>query len=56
MAKTKVTKPKTKTSATKKTARSRKAKYITIYSNFLMKETKHELIGEPVTTEAGKQQ
>jgi hypothetical protein len=40
----------------KKTTRTRKAKYITLYSNFLMKETKHELIGEPVITEAGKQQ
>ena len=37
-------------------ARSRKAKYITIYSSFLMKETKHELIGEVIITENGKQQ
>ena len=34
----------------------RKAKYITLYSPFLMKETKHELIGEPIETEAGRQQ
>ncbi|NLJ15031.1 MAG: hypothetical protein GX372_07265 [Ignavibacteria bacterium] len=34
----------------------RRAKYITLYSSFLMKETKHELIGEPVITENGKQQ
>ncbi|MCX7735590.1 MAG: hypothetical protein N2319_02650 [Candidatus Kapabacteria bacterium] len=36
--------------------RSRRAKYITLYSPFLMKETKHELIGEPVETEKGRQQ
>ncbi|MCO6465928.1 MAG: hypothetical protein J5I53_04850 [Bradyrhizobiaceae bacterium] len=40
--------------AVKKT--KRKAKYITLYSPFLMKETKHELIGEPVETENGRQQ
>jgi hypothetical protein len=34
----------------------RKAKYITLYSPFLMKETKHELIGEPMETENGLQQ
>ncbi len=34
----------------------RKAKYITLYSPFLMKETKHELIGEPMETENGRQQ
>jgi len=39
-----------------KKARARKAKYITLYSSFLMKETKHELIGEVVVTEKGKQQ
>jgi len=33
--------------------RTRRAKYITIYSPFLMKETKHELIGEPIETEQG---
>jgi hypothetical protein len=36
--------------------RSRRAKYITLYSPFLMKETKHELIGEPVETDNGRQQ
>ena len=36
--------------------RSRRAKYITIYSPFLMKETKHELIGEPIETETGRHQ
>jgi hypothetical protein len=36
--------------------RSRRAKYITLYSPFLMKETKHELIGEPVETDKGRQQ
>lgn len=36
--------------------RTRRAKYITIYSPFLMKETKHELIGEPIETEQGKLQ
>ena len=39
-----------------KKTRSRKAKYIILYSSFLMKETKHELIGEPIITENGKQQ
>ena len=34
----------------------RRAKYVTLYSSFLMKETKHELIGEPVITEKGRQQ
>lgn len=36
--------------------RSRRAKYITLYSPFLMKETKHELIGEPIETEEGRHQ
>jgi len=36
--------------------RSRRAKYITLYSPFLMKETKHELIGEPIEAEDGKHQ
>lgn len=36
--------------------RTRRAKYITIYSPFLMKETKHELIGEPIETENGRHQ
>ncbi len=36
--------------------RSRRAKYLTLYSPFLMRETKHELIGEPIETENGRQQ
>ncbi len=36
--------------------KTRRAKYITLYSPFLMKETKHELIGEPIETEEGRQQ
>ena len=44
----------TETVAKKKT--KRKAKYITIYSPFLMKDTKHELIGEPLETDNGRQQ
>jgi len=36
--------------------RSRRAKYIILYSPFLMRETKHELIGEPIETETGRQQ
>lgn len=40
--------------ATKK--RTRRAKYITLYSPFLMKETKHELIGEPIESEKGRHQ
>ena len=39
-----------------KKVRAKRTKYITLYSNFLMKETKHELIGEPVITETGKHQ
>ena len=49
----------TKTAAKKTTAKKRtkrKAKYITIYSPFLMKDTKHELIGEPQETENGRTQ
>jgi hypothetical protein len=42
--------------ATIKKTRTRRAKYIVLYSNFLMKETKHELIGEPVITESGRHQ
>lgn len=34
----------------------RRAKYILLYSPFLMKETKHELIGEPIETPHGRQQ
>lgn len=36
--------------------RTRRAKYITLYSPFLMRETKHELIGEPIETETGRHQ
>lgn len=36
--------------------RTRRAKYIVLYSPFLMKETKHELIGEPIETETGRHQ
>ena len=36
--------------------RSSRAKYLTLYSPFLMKETKHELIGEPIETESGRHQ
>lgn len=36
--------------------RTRRAKYITLFSPFLMRETKHELIGEPIETDNGKQQ
>jgi len=34
----------------------RKAKYIVLYSPFLMRDTKHELIGEPLETDHGRQQ
>ncbi|MBX7154857.1 MAG: hypothetical protein U0Y96_01795 [Candidatus Kapaibacterium sp.] len=46
----------TATGEKKEKKRTRKAKYITIYSPFLMRETKHELIGEPMETENGRQQ
>jgi len=36
--------------------RTRRAKYIVLYNQFLMKETKHELIGEPIETPEGRQQ
>ena len=53
----KSTKAKTETTeAAPKKRTKRKAKYITIYSPFLMKDTKHELIGEPIETENGRQQ
>ena len=39
-----------------KKVRAKRTKYVTLYSSFLMKETKHELIGEPVITETGKHQ
>lgn len=40
----------------KEKKRTRKAKYTVLYSPFLMRETKHELIGEPMETENGRQQ
>jgi len=40
--------------APKKT--KRKAKYMVLYSPFLMKDTKHELIGEPTETDNGRMQ
>ena len=40
----------------KEKRRTRKAKYIVIYSPFLMRETKHELIGEPMENENGRTQ
>jgi len=49
-----VAKPKTEGAAAKKT--KRKAKYIILYSPFLMRETKHELIGEPLESANGRQQ
>lgn len=39
-----------------KKRRRRARKYITIYSPFLMKETRHELIGEVMETEQGRMQ
>lgn len=36
--------------------RTRRAKYITLYSPFLMKETKHELVGEPIEDSEGRKQ
>lgn len=36
--------------------RSRRAKYVTLYSSHLMRLTKHELIGEPTETEKGRYQ
>lgn len=39
-----------------KVRRTKKAKYIRLFSPFLMKETKHELIGEPMETENGRRQ
>ncbi len=36
--------------------RTRKNKYITLHSPFLMKETKHELIGEPIINGSKRQQ
>ena len=40
--------------APKKT--KRKAKYMVLYSPFLMKDTKHELMAEPMETEGGRMQ
>jgi hypothetical protein len=42
--------------ATPRKRRSRKNKYITLHSPFLMKETKHELIGEPIESNGRRQQ
>ncbi len=39
-----------------KKRRRRARKYITIYSPFLMKDTRHELIGEVMETEQGRMQ
>ena len=36
-----------------KVRRARKAKYVKLFSPFLMKETKHELIGEPMESAEG---
>lgn len=36
--------------------RTRKNKYITLHSPFLMKETKHELIGDPILNGGRRQQ
>ncbi len=36
--------------------KTKKAKYVKLYSPFLMKETKHELIGDPMETENGRRQ
>lgn len=44
----------TTTTAPAAKKRSRRAKYITLYSPFLMRETKHELIGEPIESEKGR--
>ncbi|MCS6809001.1 MAG: hypothetical protein RML40_07490, partial [Bacteroidota bacterium] len=42
--------------ATSRKRRTRKNKYITLHSPFLMKETKHELIGEPIENGGRRQQ
>ena len=39
-----------------KVRRARKAKYVKLFSPFLMKETKHELIGEPMESADGRRQ
>jgi hypothetical protein len=39
-----------------KVRRARKAKYVKLFSPFLMKETKHELIGEPMESAEGRRQ
>jgi hypothetical protein len=41
---------------TVKKPRKRKPKYILLHSPSLMRDTKHELIGEPVESENGRQQ
>lgn len=55
-AKAKVVEPADEEIDVKPKKSKRKAKYITVYSPFLMKETKHELIGEPIETENGRKQ
>jgi hypothetical protein len=46
----------TATAAAPRKRRTRKNKYITLHSPFLMKETKHELIGEPIENGGKRQQ
>ena len=46
--------PELEDAAPKKT--KRKAKYMVLYSPFLMKDTKHELMGEPTETDSGRMQ
>lgn len=42
--------------ADKKPRQRRKAKYVVLYSPFLMRETKHELVGEVIESDNGRQQ
>jgi hypothetical protein len=46
----------TATTTAPRKRRTRKNKYITLHSPFLMKETKHELIGEPIENGGRRQQ
>jgi hypothetical protein len=41
---------------TPRVRRAKKAKYVKLFSPFLMKETKHELIGEPMENSEGRRQ
>jgi hypothetical protein len=41
---------------TPRVRRAKKAKYVKLFSPFLMKETKHELIGEPMENAEGRRQ